>query len=61
VTALQAIKVPADRTIQDYRSTYNDIRDWLRREKAGQRLKRAGQNIIAPKNPNQFCIAIDFG
>ncbi len=35
LTALQAIKVPADRTIQDYRSTYNDIRDWLRREKAG--------------------------
>ncbi len=35
VTALQAIKVPADRTIQDYRSTYNDIRDWLLRDKAG--------------------------
>ena len=31
--ALQAIKVPAERKIQDYRSTYNDIRDWLRREK----------------------------
>ncbi|MCF6245931.1 MAG: type I restriction endonuclease subunit R [Desulfobacula sp.] len=31
--ALQAIKMPAERTIQDYRSTYNDIRDWLRREK----------------------------
>lgn len=30
---MQAIKVPAERTIQDYRSTYNDIRDWLRREK----------------------------
>ncbi len=25
--------IPADRKIQDYRSTYNDIRDWLRREK----------------------------
>ena len=33
--ALQGIKLPADRKIQDYRSTYNDIRDWLRREKAG--------------------------
>lgn len=33
--ALQAIKVPAERKLQDYRSTYNDIRDWLRREKAG--------------------------
>jgi type I restriction enzyme R subunit len=32
---LQGIKLPADRKIQDYRSTYNDIRDWLRREKAG--------------------------
>jgi len=32
--ALQAIKVPAERKIQDYRSTYNDIRDWLRREKS---------------------------
>jgi type I restriction enzyme, R subunit len=31
---LQAIKVPAERKIQDYRSTYNDVRDWLRREKA---------------------------
>lgn len=30
---MQAIKVPAERTVQDYRSTYNDIRDWLRREK----------------------------
>jgi len=35
LTAMQAIKVPAERTIQDYRSTYNDIRDWLRREKLG--------------------------
>lgn len=34
--AMQAIKMPAERTIQDYRSTYNDIRDWLRREKTGQ-------------------------
>jgi len=31
---LQAVKLPPDRKIQDYRSTYNDIRDWLRREKA---------------------------
>ena len=34
LAAMQAIKVPAERTVQDYRSTYNDIRDWLRREKA---------------------------
>ncbi len=28
--------MPEERVIQDYRSTYNDIRDWLRREKAGK-------------------------
>jgi len=31
---LQAIPMPSERKIQDYRSTYNDVRDWLRREKA---------------------------
>ena len=31
---LKAISMPAERTIQDYRSTYNDIRDWLHREHA---------------------------
>lgn len=36
LVAMQKIKVPAERTIQDYRSTYNDIRDWLRREKSGK-------------------------
>jgi len=35
LTALQAIKIPAEKKIQDYRSTYNDVRDWLRKEKAG--------------------------
>jgi len=34
IAVLQAIQVPAERKIQDYRSTYNDIRDWLRREKS---------------------------
>jgi type I site-specific restriction-modification system R (restriction) subunit len=34
LAALQSVKIPAERIIQDYRSTYNDIRDWLRREKA---------------------------
>lgn len=36
IAAMQAIEVPSERTIQDYRSTYNDIRDWLRREKTGK-------------------------
>ncbi|HOI92437.1 MAG TPA: type I restriction endonuclease subunit R [Candidatus Rifleibacterium sp.] len=31
---MRAVQIPSARTIQDYRSTYNDIRDWLRREKA---------------------------
>lgn len=35
LTELQAITLPAERTVQDYRSTYNDVRDWLRREKTG--------------------------
>ena len=36
IAAMQEIRIPEERTIQDYRSTYNDIRDWLRREKAGK-------------------------
>ncbi len=39
IAAMQKIPVPAERTIQDYRSTYNDIRDWLRREKTGKEKK----------------------
>lgn len=27
------IKIPNERVIQDYKSTYNDIREWIRREK----------------------------
>ena len=34
LAALQTIKIPAERKIQDYRSTYNDVREWLRREKS---------------------------
>ncbi len=34
LAALQAIHLPTERTIQDYRSTYNDVRDWQRREKS---------------------------
>jgi len=41
LAAMQAIQVPTERTIQDYRSTYNDIRDWLRREKAGNETDTA--------------------
>ncbi|PJJ99273.1 DEAD/DEAH box helicase [Lysobacteraceae bacterium NML91-0213] len=41
LTALQAITLPAERKIQDYRSTYNDVRDWLRREKAGAEQEKS--------------------
>lgn len=34
LTALAAITLPAERKIQDYRSTYNDVRDWQRREQS---------------------------
>src|SRR5690554_6994323 len=30
LATLQTIRMPTERKIQDYRSTYNDIRDWLR-------------------------------
>lgn len=36
IKAMQEIEIPRERAIQDYRSTYNDIRDWIRREKAGK-------------------------
>lgn len=34
LTALAAITLPTERKIQDYRSTYNDVRDWLRQAKS---------------------------
>jgi len=33
---MQKIELLKERAVQDYRSTYNDIRDWLRREKLGK-------------------------
>jgi type I restriction enzyme R subunit len=41
LTALQAITLPADRKIQNYRSTYNDVRDWLRREKSSSEKEKS--------------------
>ncbi|WP_213188637.1 type I restriction endonuclease subunit R [Cloacibacterium caeni] len=38
---LQEIKLLPERTVQDYRSTYNDIRDWLRREKNGKETEES--------------------
>lgn len=31
--SMKDINIPSERILQDYRSTYNDIRDWIRREK----------------------------
>ncbi len=36
VEVMKDIELIEERTVQDYRSTYNDIRDWLRKEKAGE-------------------------
>lgn len=44
LTALQSIRIPAERKIQDYRSTYNDVRDWLRREKSSAEMEKSSVN-----------------
>ncbi|RME57139.1 type I restriction endonuclease subunit R [Candidatus Parcubacteria bacterium] len=41
---LRRITLPPERVIQDYRSTYNDIRDWIRREKAGKEPEQSDIN-----------------
>ena len=33
IQAMQGIQIPPERTIQNYRSTYNDIREWIRTQK----------------------------
>lgn len=33
---LQSIRLPTERKVQDYRSTYNDIREWQRRQKSAE-------------------------
>lgn len=38
---LQSVHMPAERKIQDYRSSYNDIRDWLRREKSSEEKEKS--------------------
>lgn len=37
IAQMQNVEMLSDRMVQDYKSTYNDIRDWLRREKEGKR------------------------
>ncbi len=43
IATMQKIELLKERTVQDYRSTYNDIRDWLRREKSS---KESEESII---------------
>lgn len=38
---MQTIEVLPERIIQDYRSTYNDIRDWLRRERSSKEAEES--------------------
>ena len=41
VRELETVMLPAERKVQDYRSTYNDIRDWLRKEKASNEKEQS--------------------
>lgn len=39
IAKMQKLQMPSDRTVQDYKSTYNDIRDWLRHEREGKKTE----------------------
>lgn len=41
IAKMRKLQMPSDRIIQDYKSTYNDIRDWLRREKEGLKPEKS--------------------
>jgi len=41
IATMQGIEMLAERTVQDYRSTYNDIRDWLRHQKSGKESEKS--------------------
>jgi type I restriction enzyme R subunit len=41
IAVMRKIELPSERTIQDYRSTYNDIRDWLRTQKMGKEAQES--------------------
>ncbi len=44
LAALQAVKLLSERQIQDYRSTYNDIREWIHREKTANDTEKSDVN-----------------
>lgn len=37
IAVMQEVELLTERTTQDYRSTYNDIREWLRKEREGKK------------------------
>jgi len=41
IALMQTIELPSDRAVQDYRSTYNDIRDWLRAQQSGKEAEES--------------------
>ena len=41
IAAMHNIEFLTERAAQDYRSVYNDIRDWLRREKSGKEAEES--------------------
>lgn len=41
IATMQNIEMLPERTIQDYRSTYNDICDWLRRDRNGKESEKS--------------------
>ena len=41
IAAMQDVVTLSERTVQDYRSTYNDIRDWLRTQKSGNEKEQS--------------------
>ena len=41
IASMQKIELLKERTVQDYRSTYNDIRDWIRRQQTGAAVEES--------------------
>lgn len=44
IMKMQEIEVPSERIIQDYKSTYNDIREWVRNNKKGTETEKSDIN-----------------
>ncbi|TQV63151.1 MAG: type I restriction endonuclease subunit R [Sulfurovum sp.] len=41
LSKMQEIKIPSERLIQDYKSTYNDIREWIRTQKVSDKKEKS--------------------